>query len=105
MQEQKLSANPCSKPFSDTRSPKLALQCSPDTEDRKSQDKQRKEFQTARSNVCDDKKPLDEDINKTVEKFNDKLENNAISFTNRLIDNQNLNAKSFDSKISKLPQN
>ena len=80
MQEQKLSANPCSKPFSDTRSPTLALQCSPDTEDRKSQDKQRKEFQTARSNLCGDKQPHDEDSHKTLEKLNNKLENNANEF-------------------------
>ena len=98
MQEQKPSANPCSEPFSDTRSPKLALQCSPDIADRQSQQKQTKEFKTASSNVSDDKKPHDEDRHKTVDKFNDRLENNAISFTDRVIGNQNLNAKSFDSK-------
>ena len=98
MQEQEPSASPCSKPFSDTRSPKVAFQCSPDTEDRQSQDKQTNEFQTARSNLCGDKKPHDEDSHKTLEKLNNKLEINAISFTDRVIDNQNLNAKSFDSK-------
>ena len=100
MQEQKPSVNPSSKPFSDDKSPILELQCSPDTEKRYIQDKPTKECQIARSDVCDDKKTHDEESHRTVECFNDKLQNNAISLPNRAMDNQNLNAKSFDNKTA-----